>query len=89
MVRLFPPQAPPLHLPITTEALMKFYIEFQGYKITKTECYNYEEARYFLTKILDQCMHCYKRKENRKLSGAEEFKMQYKILSKLRLVRTK
>jgi hypothetical protein len=68
---------------------MKFYIEFQGYKLTKTECYNYEEARYFLTKILDQCMHCYKQRNPVKISGSEEFNLQYKILSKLKLVRTK
>lgn len=67
---------------------MKIYLEFEGNKLTGTECINYQEARYIIIKILDQCMLRYKKYHNKKLFGHEEEKLQHKILSKLRFVVT-
>lgn len=68
---------------------MKLYIEFNGNKLRGTECFSYQEARFMLIKILDQCMESYKKYYNKRIFGSEELQMQYKILSKLKMIRQK
>jgi hypothetical protein len=65
---------------------MRFYFEFKGKKLQGTECFSYQEARFILVKILDQCMRTYKKRYDKKIYGNEELKLQHKILSKLNLV---
>lgn len=65
---------------------MKFHFEFKGKKLKGTECFSYQEAKFNLIKVLDQCMITYRRSYNKKIGGTEELKLQEKILSKLNLV---
>lgn len=62
------------------------YFEFKGKKLSGTDCYTYQEAKYVLFKIVDQCISTYKKKYNKHLTASEELYMYYKILSKLQMV---
>lgn len=68
---------------------MKLYIEFDGQKLSGTECFSYQEARFVLHKILDKCIVRYAKTQNKKIFGHEELKLHDKILAKLKLVRLK
>lgn len=65
---------------------MTLYLEFNGKRLKGTECFNYQEARYVLIKILDQCMDTYKKNYNERVSATEQLQIQYKILSSLKMV---
>lgn len=65
---------------------MKLYIEFDGRKLTGTECFSYQEAQFVLYKILEKCMARYSKNHGKRIFEHEELKLQDKILSKLKLI---
>lgn len=64
---------------------MKLYIEFAGTKLSGTECVTYQEAKFMVFKIIDQCILNYRNNTKRKILATEEMKLQSKIMSKLKL----
>lgn len=68
---------------------MKLYIEFAGTKLNGTECLTYQEARFMVFKIVDQCIVNYRKHNKRKVFATEEMWLQSKILAKLKLIRLK
>ena len=65
---------------------MKFYYELKGNKLNGTECRSYQQAKFILFKIIDECIEHYEFAHNRKMNCTEELRFQNKILSKLKLV---
>lgn len=66
---------------------MKLYFEFKGKKLKGTESFSYQEAKYKLAKLLEQCINTHKKAYNIAYLGEEELILSQKILMNLTLVK--
>lgn len=66
---------------------MTLYFEFKGKKLKGTESFSYQEAKYKLAKLVEQCIDAHKFSYNKTYLGEEELILCNKILINLKLVK--
>lgn len=65
---------------------MKYQIEFEGRKLSQTECKTYSEARLIMYKIARQCIEAYRKIcADHKYDQARENRLQIRIIEILKI----
>ncbi len=68
---------------------MKLYLEFDGAILDQTESFNFMELQSNILKVVSECVVRLKKTHKKNLSAAEENLLKDRILSKLRIVKSK